>query len=754
MSAPSATSARLPATFYLLAALSLVGVLAGIFLSHRLIVLFQESGKIHQSWSEVRTDLSNLAVFADAANTPGNEVFESGDVAGESAKRWAAHQIFEERLLTVREKLRNVAGPERFHAFTSEFQETASASSAASNRAAEVFARFSDDTLGAAAALAAMNRATDRVTASIRRMLHRSRALENQLLAETASHGIALDRLQYLLSALFLALVGATVFYARRLQGSRAAQALERERSTTALRHSEERFRQFAENLGEVLWMTSTNGREVFFVSRAYERVWGRSCESVYADPLERIASIHKDDRQRVTEAIISQAATGDYEEEYRVVRPDGSVRWVRDTGFPIRNEAGEVIRIAGIASDVTERREAATALSGARDESERANRAKSEFLSRMSHELRTPLNAILGFGQLLEMDEPTPRQRESVGQILSGGRHLLGLINEVLDITRIEAGRMSLSPESVNAAAVIEEARALAQPLADQFEVRVEKAPMDCDCHILADRQRLKQVVLNLLSNAIKYNRPRGAITIACHQRAPVNGADGGAFRLVISDTGLGIPPEKLERLFTPFDRLGAETTGIEGSGLGLSLSRKMTELMSGTLTAASVVGQGSTFTVSLPLAESPVEAHQRQHGTPLPPAPGAPMARTVLYIEDNLSNLKLIERLLLLRPGLKLLAATQGQLGLELAREHRPDLILLDLHLPDIMGDEILRRLQLSERTREIPVVVLSADATPRQIARLREAGARDYLTKPLDVPEFLAMLEKLLAPAEGAP
>ncbi len=367
------------------------------------------------------------------------------------------------------------------------------------------------------------------------------------------------------------------------------------------------------------------------------------------------------------------------------------------------------------------------------------ASRAKSEFLSRMSHELRTPLNSIIGFGQLLELDVRGPEQRESVAHILKGGRHLLGLINEVLDVARIEAGRLSLSLEPVVLEDVVRGALDLVRPLAAARGVLLPSPPA-WNRSVMADRQRLQQVLLNLLSNAIKYNREGGSITVGAAD------ATADRLRLTISDTGNGISREMLERLFTPFDRLGADQTAVEGTGLGLTLSKGLVEVMGGSLTLESRLGAGTTCTIELPTttnADVPLPASDPGARN----TEGARTHGTVLYVEDNLANLRLVERVVALRPGVTLLSAMQGRQGLELARDHRPDLIVLDLHLPDLPGTEVLAQLLAEPRTREIPVVILSADATPSQITRLRAQGARAYLTKPLDVQAFLTQLDEVL-------
>jgi len=410
----------------------------------------------------------------------------------------------------------------------------------------------------------------------------------------------------------------------------------------------------------------------------------------------------------------------------------------------PGQDEIGRLGRALERSSVLLRQRE--QEMSGAKDEAEKANRAKNEFLSRMSHELRTPLNAILGFGQLLEMDHLSPEQHEGVEQILRGGRHLLGLIDEVLDIAKIEAGRLALSPEPVRISEELREALDLIEPVATARNVLINGDRHEtCQRHVLADRQRLKQVLLNLLSNAVKYNRTGGSVTLSCAETGT------GRLRVKVIDTGPGIPADKMDRLFTPFDRLGAEQSEVEGTGLGLSLSKRLAEAMGGTLGIESTPGVGSTFWLELAIVESPLERFENAREpitAPTAGPPGAP-ARVVLYIEDNFSNLKLIERLLTRRPEIRLIPAVQGRLGVQLAREHRPDLILLDLQLPDISGHDVLRHLREAPETRDIRIIVISADATPGQIDRLIAAGAWRYLTKPLDVKKCLALLDEALAP-----
>jgi PAS domain S-box-containing protein len=424
-----------------------------------------------------------------------------------------------------------------------------------------------------------------------------------------------------------------------------------------------------------------------------------------------------------------------------------GDVRYLHTKKLTIFDEHDQAQYLVGISEDITDRKLAQEALDAARDEAVQANLAKSEFLSRMSHELRTPLNAILGFAQLLEMDDLREAQREQVGYIVKAGRHLLSLINEVLDVSRIDAGSMTISPEPVNVDELVSGAVAMVRPLADENRVTINASFETRDVYVEADQQRLNQVLLNLLSNAIKYNRDRGTVSVAIDVDA--HGPDARV-RIVVSDTGGGIPEERLGEVFAPFERLGAEAGPIEGTGLGLALSKGLVELMGGALTVWSEAGLGSTFTVELARVreKTPVPAGEAQ-------AVSDGLSRStarILYVEDNLSNLKLVERIVSSRLSVVLQSAMQGSVGIDLARQQRPDLILLDLHLPDLSGEEVLRRLKADPRTASIPVIVLTADASRGQAERLKRIGAHHYVTKPLEITAFLASIEDALAGAHG--
>ncbi len=403
---------------------------------------------------------------------------------------------------------------------------------------------------------------------------------------------------------------------------------------------------------------------------------------------------------------------------------------------------------VANVLTAAIQRERSEERVRQAREQAEQASRAKSEFLSRMSHELRTPLNAILGFTQLLELENPTPAQAESIQHISRAGKHLLALINEVLDISRIEAGRLALNPEPIDLPDFLATALDLIRPLAERNAITLVQEPGTArlPLRVVADRQRLQQVMLNLFSNAVKFNRPGGRVTVTCRD-------DGPRLRIAVTDTGRGIEPEKLARLFLPFERLGAEATDVEGSGIGLALSRGIVTALHGELNVESRVDEGSTFWVSLPRTDdqfaSPAPLPSAQVTTPAPaPRADARNACLLLYIEDQDLNLRLVERILSAHAKYRLLTAMQGGLGLDLAREHQPDLILLDLNLPDMTGDEVLRRLKADPAVQHIPVIMVSADAMGARVEQLLQLGAAGYLTKPYKVAEFLRVIREALA------
>ena len=396
---------------------------------------------------------------------------------------------------------------------------------------------------------------------------------------------------------------------------------------------------------------------------------------------------------------------------------------------------------MANVLTSAINRQRAEESVRLAQEQAETANRAKSEFLSRMSHELRTPLNAILGFTQLLEMEQLTPNQAESVAHIARGGNNLLGLINQVLDIARIDTGRITLSFESVEVVGSLREAARLIQPLADRHGITItlDFAEEDRIC-VNADRQRLQQVFINLLSNAVKYNRPNGSVLVTAELLE-------GWVRVRIRDTGIGIPADKMHRLFIPFERLGAEQTSVDGTGVGLALAQRIVGTNNGRLTVESVLGEGSTFTVELPSVACEIHPAGDASAEPADGELRGRRSKTILYIEDQDMNLRLVERIIKGQPDLKLISAMQGSLGIDLAREHRPDVILLDLNLPDMTGDEVLRRLKSDDALCEIPVIMVSADALGDRVVQLMAQGAHGYITKPYKVAEFMHTLNETI-------
>jgi PAS domain S-box-containing protein len=451
---------------------------------------------------------------------------------------------------------------------------------------------------------------------------------------------------------------------------------------------------------------------------------------------------------------VLSQKKVTDYELTARARDGKKTVVSYNATTFYDRDR-----RLQGVfaaARDVTERKrfeqalqETNVELESAKSAAEKANLAKSDFLSSMSHELRSPLNAILGFAQLLESTSPlpTPSQSESIAQILQAGWHLLKLINEVLDLAVVESGKVSLSLEPVSLADVIYECQAMMEPQAQQRGISMTFPKLDIPYFVNADRTRMKQVLINLLSNAIKYNREKGTVEVKCIATSPQR------ICISVKDTGAGLPPEKLVQLFQSFNRLGQEARAEEGTGIGLVVSKRLVELMGGVIGVESNVGVGSVFWIELLLTEAPKLAVANAHSTIAVHAqvPAGARLRTLLYVEDNPANLKLVEQLIARRSDIRLLGAVNGTLGIELARASLPEVILMDINLPGISGIDALKILREDPATAHIPIIALSANAMPRDIERGLEAGFFRYLTKPIRVKEFMDTLNVALEFAE---
>jgi signal transduction histidine kinase/AmiR/NasT family two-component response regulator len=430
---------------------------------------------------------------------------------------------------------------------------------------------------------------------------------------------------------------------------------------------------------------------------------------------------------------------------ELTYIRKDGSRFPAIVSITALRDDYGDVIGYLLIGTDNSVRKQVELALHNAMAVAEKANLAKSDFLSSMSHELRTPLSAILGFAQLMESGSPAPTvsQKRSIDQILKAGWYLLELINEVLDLALIESGKLSLSLESTSLPEVMRECQAMIEPQAQARGISVDFPRFETPFFVKADRTRVKQVLINLLSNAIKYNKAGGTVAVECVAAPP------GRIRISVTDTGEGLTGEKLTQLFQPFNRLGREATAEEGTGIGLVVCKRLVELMGGVIGVESIVGKGSVFWIELELASEPQPACDAVRPAALRSAQvhaEAPL-RTLLYVEDNPANLMLVEDLVARRPDIRLLSARDGDRGIEIARASRPDVILMDINLPGISGIRALRILAEDPATAQIPVVALSANAMPRDVAKGLEAGFFRYLTKPIKVPEFMDTLDVAL-------
>ncbi len=449
---------------------------------------------------------------------------------------------------------------------------------------------------------------------------------------------------------------------------------------------------------------------------------------------------VHPEDHNMILEALERGfASDGVVKVRFRGLHTDGRWVMIESRGRALRDAQGKPTGAVIISRDVSESVATERALELAKIEAEKANVAKSEFMSRMSHELRTPLNSVLGFAQILQMEMESPSELEMIGYIVKSGGYLLELINEVLDISRVETGSIAVSLELVSIQTLVAECLRVVSSDAATAGVTIIN---NCDeaRQVRADPQHLRQALVNLLSNAIKYNHSGGTVTLSCEEEA-------GRVKLCVTDTGPGVAPQLHDRLFAPFDRLDAESKGIEGTGLGLALSKGLMEAIGGSLGVKSEPGSGSTFWLDLPLATTSTSFAAVELDASVQPNTNPAVTATVLYVEDNIGNVRLMERLMIHRPAVRLITSLAGNLGVELAQQYRPDLILLDVHMPDLSGFEVLELLNKDGRTASIPVVMLSADASHEQIQRFRDAGARDYLTKPLDLQHFLTQLDLYL-------
>ncbi|MCO5318449.1 MAG: ATP-binding protein [Microthrixaceae bacterium] len=511
---------------------------------------------------------------------------------------------------------------------------------------------------------------------------------------------------------------------------------------TGELERSRAFLRSILENIPDMVFVKDASELRFVRFNAAGERLLGYPREEMLGKndfdlfPPEEAEFFTRKDRE-----VLEGGKLVDVPEEPIATRTHGE-RILHTKKIPILDDDGVPQFLLGISEDITDRVEADRALQEAITTAEEANRAKSEFLSRMSHELRTPLNAVLGFAQLLEMDLKDEANLESVRHIITAGSHLLELINDVLDISRIDSGMMSISTEPVDLRELIPECVELTRPLAQRAGVEIVSERPAGRCTVTADRQRLRQVLLNLLSNAIKFNEEAGSVTVGCD-------AGKGPVTVSVTDTGCGIPQESLPRLFTPYERLDAADRGIEGTGLGLALSKRLCDAMGAELSISSPETGGCRAEVRLQPVRSDGDTTPNESARDEPSGDRTAVSGTILHIEDNPANAELVRRALSGQPGTTVLEARTAAEGLALARSHLPDLVLLDVHLPDAEGTEVLDALRTHHRTAPIPVVVLSADANPEQVERFTRSGAADYLTKPLDVRRLLRITARALEP-----
>jgi PAS domain S-box-containing protein len=543
-----------------------------------------------------------------------------------------------------------------------------------------------------------------------------------------------------------MALVGALVVFALTLR---------RQDRSEERRHESETFLDtIIENIPGVVFIKDAaqlrfirlNRATEHFLGYPREQLLGKSSEELFSP--EEAAFFTEKDRE-----VLAGHRVVDIPHETVTTR-SGRRRTLHTRKIPLFDAHGTPQYLLGVSEDITEQHAQQLALAEAKESAERANQAKNTFLSRTSHELRTPLNSILGFAQLLEMSELSELDRESTNHILGAGRHLLALINELLDLSRAESGELSLSLEPIELAPLIAEVTSLMAPLAAERSLAIEQRVEAPELRAMADHQKLRQILLNLVSNAVKYNKEGGGITIAA--RAGV----GREVEVAVIDTGPGLSSEDLERIFLPFERLHAENSEIEGTGIGLTLSAALAVAMGGSITAQSELGRGTTFILHAPGVDQRFKTSASVTEGALPsqrPEPSSepgegPMR--VLYVEDNLANVEILERYVARRAEIELQIAITGQLGIDLARLHHPDLILLDLHLPDIGGDEVFERLRADPETATIPVIVLSADASPGSVNRLLKRGVTAYLTKPVDLSELGALLDEVGARQASRP
>jgi PAS domain S-box-containing protein len=508
-----------------------------------------------------------------------------------------------------------------------------------------------------------------------------------------------------------------------------------------ALDSNDERFRQLVENIREVFWITSVDGHTMVYVSPGYERIWQRTCESLYKRPHNWIDAIHPEDRQRVGEAFFAKAPQGEFDEEYRILRPDGTIRWIRDRGFPIHNEAGEVVRIAGIAEDITQRKSAEEELRRAKEEAEAATIAKSRFLANMSHEIRTPMNAIIGMTQLV-LDTPLAcEQREHLSVVAESAESLLAVINDILDLSKIEASKLTLERvafdlrESLGDALKSLGVRAHGKGLELTYDIAPEVPRF-----VLGDRTRLRQIILNLIGNAIKFTE-EGEVTLKAESELQSDSEVLMSF--TVTDTGVGIPEEKQHKIFDAFEQADNSTTRkFGGTGLGLAISARLAELMGGCLSVESEAGRGSTFHLAARMGLAQDEPYQ----VPLAPSFNLDGTR-VMVVDDNATNRQILERMLR-GWNMEATCVAGGYEALEALHQaaktgKRYPLVLTDSRMPEMDGFALAERIRQEDGLADTVIMMLASGDPSGGIARCKDLEIAAYMMKPVKQSELLEVI-----------
>lgn len=518
-----------------------------------------------------------------------------------------------------------------------------------------------------------------------------------------------------------------------------------------ALRESEARQVRIIQASSDGIWEWYADRGGFHFSHRCWELLGYDDLDDVLTEGEDRLKiwrkHIFPQDLPIFDNALIEHmAGRAPFDVEYRLVSQQGDIRWIRGRGRAVFNEKGQPIMMSGSNMDITEIKRAEERVIQAKEQAEQANRAKSEFLSSMSHELRTPLNAILGYTQLFEYDGNLKSQQiENVREIRKAGEHLLQLINDVLDLAKIESGNMTVSLEPVLVSRLISECFTLVQPQADAKGIRlVATVAQFNNTYVVADNVRVKQVLLNLLSNAVKYNHVGGEVEVQLSMQ------EGQELRISVRDTGRGIPIQRQNEVFQPFNRLSAENSNIEGSGVGLVITKQLVEMMKGKLDFVSAEGVGTTFWIDFPVAtewnDEPIKKLSSNKDY-TPATLNVKRRCKVLYVEDNPTNVRLLQQIFDRYPQLELEVAEEAFLGIYKARSLNPDLVILDINLPGMDGYEVLSVLKNDPSIAAVPVIGLSANAMPYDVERGRKAGFFDYLTKPVDIHRLIDVFNKLL-------